>query len=171
MQDAPPPPDDDSRPPPHGYPYGAPGGHAYGYDPRYGYGPPGVPPGGYRQGAPTNPQDTNWAVGIYMGTLFAGILVPLVIYFAKRSDSAFVRFHAAQALNYQLTVMIQMFAPLLVLVPIAILADTPVFLIPIIPIFFFHAIAQYVFLILATVRSAKGELYRLPTVVCFRMVR
>jgi uncharacterized protein len=178
------PPFADGRPPPYGAPYGQPPGtppSAYGqsapphgppaqgpYAGQWGYGPPGNP------GQPrTQPMgdDTTWTLFAYLGTLLVGFLVPLVIYFVKRNESAFVRFHAAQALNYVIT---QLCILLLVMVPTIVLAialETPAILIILAPLILFEIISQYVYLILGTIRSHRGEWYRLPRWLCWRMIR
>lgn len=175
------------QPPPYGQPYGQqPGygqesGHGQapphgqqpqygqpGYDPRYGYGPPGVPSG---PSPHVTSDDTTWALMSYLGTLLVGFLAPLVIYFTKRKTSAFVRFHAAQALNYQITVMIQMLAPFAVAIPLAVLLENPIWLILAVPTFVFHVVAQWVFLILGTIKAAQSQWYRFPTWTCFPMIK
>jgi uncharacterized Tic20 family protein len=161
VHDAEPPP---GETPPPWYSYGSP----QGYDPRYGYGPPGNP-GGPR--GTVAGDDVNWALGVYIGSLVMGFIAPLVIYFVKRRESGFVRFHAAQALNYQLTVTIQLLVPLIILIPLAIVLDAPVVLLPLVPLFLFHVFAQYVFIILAAVKAGRGEYWRMPTFTCFRMIR
>ncbi|MBT2213763.1 MULTISPECIES: DUF4870 domain-containing protein [Actinomadura] len=153
-------------PPPPGGPYPPPPGGPY--DPRWGYGPPGVP-----YGPPPQMQsnDPTWAIFSYLGTLLVGFLAPLIIYFVKMRDSAFVRFHAAQALNYQITLLIHILAVAVVCVPPAIIAKNPAFLIPLILPYLEALIAQWVFLILGAVKAGKHEYYRFPTFFCFRMIR
>lgn len=169
---APPPPGYGQEAP--GYEQGAPGygqgapGYGQQYDPRWGYGPPGVP---YGPGTQTTGEDTTWAMMSYLGTLIIGFLAPLIIYFVKRRESAFTRFHAAQALNYQLTILIHLLAVLAVCAPLAIITENPVFLVPLIPVYLIDGFGQWVFLILGAVKAGKGAYYRFPTFFCFRMVR
>ena len=146
--------------------YGAPGGQSY--DPRWGYGPPGVPQG---PGTQVTSEETTWALMSYIGTLLVSFIAPLVIYFVKRRESAFVRFHAAQSLNYMLTILIHVLAVLLVAVPLAIGFDHPAFLILLVPVYLVDGLGQWVFLILGAVKAGKGQYYRFPTFFCFRMVR
>jgi uncharacterized Tic20 family protein len=47
-------------------------------------------------------------------SMFAGFVAPLVIYFVKRRESAFVAFHALQAFIWHLCLMITMFGTFLV---------------------------------------------------------
>jgi uncharacterized Tic20 family protein len=107
----------------------------------------------------------------YLGTIFLSFIAPLVIYFVKRRESAFVRFHAAQSLNYMLTILIHLVAVLVVVVPPAILLDAPALLALLIPLYLIDGLGQWVFLILGAVKAGKGEYYRFPTFFCFRMIR
>lgn len=163
------PPPGAGSPPGGGYPNQPPPGYEYaGFDPRYAYGPPGAPggPRPYPSG-----DDTTWALMCYIGMLIVGFIAPLVIYFVKKKESSFVRFHAAQAMNYTITVGIWIFAPFFVIVPLAIALDQPLFLLLGAPIWIFHVFAQYVFLILGTVKASNGHFYRFPTWTCFPMIR
>ena len=98
MTDRPPPPD---QPPPYGIPYSRPPGA--GHDPRWGYGPPGAP---YGTPARSQGDETTWAIFAYIGMALVGFIAPLIIYCVKKSTSPFIRFHAAQALNHQITLLI-----------------------------------------------------------------
>jgi uncharacterized Tic20 family protein len=152
--------------PPPGYQYQY--GHGP-YDQWYGYGPPGVPAG--PQPGQVTGDDTSWGTMCYVGTLVFGFIAPLILYFVKKNRSTFVRFHAAQALNYQITVLIQVMAPFLVAIPLAVVADDPVWFVLVAPLAVFHMFAQWVFLILGTVKAAQGQYYRFPVWTCFRMIR
>lgn len=177
------------QPPPYGSPYGQPPDappSSHGQSPPpYGYGAPppqgqGPHAGQWGYGPPGNPgqprtqpmgDDTTWAMFCYLGTLIAGFVAPLVIYFVKRNESGFVRFHAAQALNYAIT---QLCTLVLVIVPTGLLAvalGTAAVLLVLVPFFLFEIISPYVYLILGTIRSNRGERYRLPTWLCWRMIR
>ncbi|MEU8306745.1 DUF4870 domain-containing protein [Actinomadura sp. NPDC048955] len=151
--------------PPPGQPFGPPG--AGPYDPRYGYGPPGVP---YGPGAHPG-EETTWAIFAYVGNVLIGFLPPLVIYLVKKNTSPFTRFHAAQSMNYQLTMLIHLVAVAAVCVPPAILLDAPAFLALFALPYLELLIGGWVFLILGAVKAGKGQYYRFPTFFCFRMIR
>jgi uncharacterized Tic20 family protein len=160
-------------PPPPGYgqPHDGPPPPGYGpapYDPRWGYGPPGVHTG---PSTHITSDDTTWGLMSYVLSLVAGLLAPLVIYFVKRRHSAFVRHHAAQALNYQLTVLIQIVVVVAVCVPVAVIAGTSAALIPVILVWVFQMVAQWVFLVLGAIQAGKARYYRFPTFFCYPMVR
>ena len=148
---------------PWGYVPGGPMPHGYQYGP-YGPGLPGSP-------HYVTSDDTTGALLVYIGSLVLGFPVALIVYFVKKNRSAFIRFHAAQALNYMITVAAQVFGTLLVLGMVALVLGSWLPLIPLIPFMVFEAIAQYVFIILAAVRADRGEYYRMPTWTCFPMVR
>ncbi|RFS85699.1 DUF4870 domain-containing protein [Actinomadura spongiicola] len=169
------------RPPPYSNPYGdipgtpppgdVPPGHAPPgsgpYDPRWGYGPPGVP-----YGMPQSPpQETTWAIFSYVGIILIGFLAPLIIYFVKRHTEPFTRYHAAQALNFQLTLLIHALVVAAICVPPAIALDTPAFLALFALPYLELLIGQWVFIILGAVKAGKGQYIRFPTFFCLRMIK
>lgn len=131
--------------------------------------------------------ETTWAMMSYVGAIVVGVPAPLIVYFVKRRESPFVRFHAAQCLNLTITafvyimgcvaVFLALFLPLVmaggnggggpasfalsavVAIGIGLLAVLAV------------AIAQIVYLILAIIHASRYEWYRIPTWICWRMVR
>lgn len=161
-----------SGPPPHPAPYGSPYGAPGGYDPRYGYGPPGVPqhPSAGGGGMVTS-QETNMVVLSYILMLFFGFLAPLVIYLIKKNTSPFIRYHTAQAMNYQLTLLIHLLALGAVCAVPAIIAKNPAFLIPLALVYLEALIGGWVFPIWGAVSGGKGKWTRFPTFFCFRMIR
>jgi uncharacterized protein len=155
-----------------------------------GYGQQASPPGygqpGYGQQATQpaysqqdNPQgygprgasdDQTWAMLSYVLAFVASIIAPLVIYLVKMNESRYVRFHAAQALNMGITALIESIA--IFVVGILIAAVTHGFGILLLALAFLALwIAHLVYLILGAIRSYQGQLFRVPTIICFRMVR
>ncbi|TDD83228.1 DUF4870 domain-containing protein [Actinomadura darangshiensis] len=182
MTDQPPPPPPEQPPPypgaygvPPGQPPGQPPGPpppgappGGGYDPNYGYGPPGVP---YGPPQHAHGEETTWAIFAYVGNILIGFLPPLVIYLVKKNDSPFTRFHAAQSMNYQLTMLIHLLAVAAVCVPPAIILEAPAFLALFILPYAELLIGGWVFLILGAVKAGKGQYYKFPTFFCYRMIR
>ena len=128
------------------------------------YPPPPQPPGGDApgsygySGAPAGPtsEEKNWALASHIGVFVAawiamGFLAPLIIMLVKGNESAFVRRHSVESLNFQLSMLIYGVAAFLI-VPLAIVVG----------------IAYVVVVILATVKAANGEDYRYPLTI--RMV-
>ena len=89
----------------------------------------------------------------FVGLPFLG---PLIGYLLVRDRGDFVRFHAAQALNLQLTTLLSaMVAGLLLLVLVGFV------LLPAV------AVASLVLMVIAAVRAGRGELWRIPVIVQF----
>jgi uncharacterized Tic20 family protein len=138
-------------------------------------------PGGHYPGQPPYQRqndDTTWALMNYVGVLIVGFLAPLIIYFVKRNESQFVRFHAAQCLNVIITIFV--YTLLLAGVLVGVLAPsiaagwTPGVIIGgavgIIGLFSLITL-QLVYMILGIVRSSRHEFYQLPKWICWRMIK
>ena len=116
------------------------------------------PPGGL---APSSEERT-WAWISHAGTIVAawvalGFLCPLAIMLTKGNESPYVRRHAVESLNFQISLYIYL-AVCFVLVFVLI----GLFLMPALGVFALVAI------ILATVKAANGEDFRYP--LCIRLV-
>ena len=124
--------------------------------------PPQPPPPGYGPLAVPTSEEKNWALAAHVGTLVAawfamGFLAPLIIMLVKGNDSAFVRRHAVESLNFQISLLIYLvisFILVFVLIGFVLMAAVGLF--------------GLVVIILATVKAANGEDYRYP--LCIRMV-
>jgi len=146
-----------------------------------GYTQPGYipPPGQPGYGQLDNPQgqspqvtsdDQTLAMLSYILALVASIIAPLVIYLVKMNGSRYVRFHAAQALNMGITAFIESIAILIVGILLAVATHGLGILLMVLA-FLALGIAHLVYLILGAVRAYHGEPFRVPTIICFRMVR
>jgi uncharacterized protein len=160
--------------------YGQPGYSQQAGQPGYGqpgYGEQGYGQPGYSQ--QDNPQgygprgasdDQTWAMLSYVLAFVASIIAPLVIYLVKMNESRYVRFHSAQALNMGITAIIESIA--IVVVGFFIAIATHGFGILLLFLAFLAlGIAHLVYLILGAIRSYQGQPFRVPTIICFRMVR
>jgi uncharacterized Tic20 family protein len=136
-------------------------------------GPPTPPPGegdpyGYGQPAAPTSEERNWALAAHVGSLVAAwfalaFLAPLIVLLVKGKDSAFVRRHAVESLNFQLSMLIYLgIAFVLALVTLGI------GLVIIVPVAIVVGIVYLVVVILATVKASNGEDYRYPLTI--RMV-
>lgn len=67
--------------------------------PPQGYAPP------YAQGPP-RADDTVWGVLAHLSIFGFGLIAPLVIYLVFKDSSPFIRGHAAEALNFHLTLLL-----------------------------------------------------------------
>jgi uncharacterized Tic20 family protein len=80
-----------------------------------------------------------------------GIIAPLVIYLVKKDSSPFIRQHAAEALNFHITLTIAVIvSAILVIVVIGIF------------MLFAVLIAGAILAIIAAVAAGKGQPYRYP---------
>lgn len=116
-------------------------------------------PGG--SGTPTS-EERNWALAAHIGTLVAawvamGFLCPLIIMLTKGNESAFVRRHAVESLNFQISVLIY-------------LAVSAVLIIVLIGFFLLAAVGIFALIavILASIAAGNGREYRYP--LCIRLV-
>jgi uncharacterized Tic20 family protein len=124
-------------------------------------GPPAPQPGWGPVAVPSQ-EERNWALAAHVGTFVAawlamGFLAPLIIMLTKGNDSAFVRRHAVESLNFQISLLIYLvisFVLAFVLIGFLLMAVVGVF--------------ALVVIILATIKAANGEDYRYP--LCIRMV-
>lgn len=129
--------------------------------------PPGPPypppPAGYGQ-QPTGPvgptpEERNWALASHIGSIVSawialGFLCPLIIMLTKGNESAFVRRHAVESLNFQITLLIYLvisFILAFVLIGFLLMAAIGIF--------------ALVVIILATMAASRGEDYRYPLTI------
>ena len=98
-----------------------------------------------------NSDDTIWAILAHLSYFLLPFIGPLIIYLIKKDQSPFVRAHAAQALNFHITLLIaSIVSAILILLVIGI-----VMLIAL-------GIAGVVFTILAAMAAGRGQPYRYP---------
>ena len=150
------------------------GQQSYG-QPGYGqqsYGQQGDPQGYNPQGyGPRGPSDDHtWALLSYVLAFVASIIAPLVIYLVKMNESRYVRFHAAQALNMGITAIIESIGIFIVGILLAVITHGFGILLMLLA-FVALGIAHLVYLILGAVKSNQGQLFRVPTIICFPMVK
>lgn len=132
--------------------------------PQQGYPQPGYQQPGYQQQAypqsgpaPLSPADERtWAIAAHLSPFLASFvglpfLGPLVIYLVFRDRGPFVRHHAAQALNFQIIVMIALVV--FGLLSLALIG---------IPFLIATGVAAIVFQIIAAVEANNGKWYRYP---------
>jgi len=132
------------------------------YGGQYGqYGAPmGQPPG-----SPTA-DDRNWASAAHWGAFVAGFfamafLAPLIIMLAKGPQSPYVRRHAVESLNFQISLLIYTIAGGIAAVVLT-LATVGLGLLIILPLVLALMIFVIVVMIQASIKAANGEDYRYP---------
>jgi uncharacterized Tic20 family protein len=121
-------------------------------------------------GPPLTPsEERTWAVIAQIGTLVAawlamGFLCPLAIWLIFRNRSGYVRRHALESLNFQISLLLYTaIAIILVLITFGL------GVLIVIPLIVIGGIAALVVIILATLAAANGQDYRYPLTI--RLVR
>lgn len=127
--------------------------------------PPGPPSGGYQPGPhpgmPPGPssEERTWALSAHIGSLVAawfamGFIAPLVVLLVKGKDSPFVRRHAVESLNFQISLLIYLVASaILWLIVVGIFLTIAL------------GIFALVVIILATMAASNGQEYRYPLTI------
>ena len=113
---------------------------------------------------PTSEERT-MAVLSHILCVIGGFLAPLIIYLIKKDESAYIRSHAKESLNFQLTVLLAWIALWIVTMILTF-------------IFFFFSflgfplrvllmIANLVLVIIATIRASENKIYKYPFSIKF----
>lgn len=111
------------------------------------------PVAGSQQTPPYTPtsDERTMAILCHVLAIFFWIFPPLIIYLIKKDESAYVKAHAMESLNFQITISIV--AIVLVLTIIGIL------------LIWVLGIAALVFMIIATINASDNKLYRYPLTI------
>jgi uncharacterized Tic20 family protein len=110
-----------------------------------------------------SPQDERtWAMlahlsGLIAAFFFLGFLGPLVVMLVQGDKSPFVRRHAVEALNFQVTLLLLSIAAVL-----GIVFTLGIGALLIVPLAALVAIAALILIIVAMVKASGGEEYRYP---------
>ncbi|MFG1628673.1 DUF4870 domain-containing protein [Kribbella pittospori] len=112
-------------------------------------------------------EERTWAMVAHIGVLVAawfamGFLCPLVIWLIYRYRSDYVRQHALESLNFQLSLLIYTAVAV-----ILILITFGLGVLIIVPLILIGAVAALIVIILATVAAAGGNEYRYPLTIRF----
>jgi uncharacterized Tic20 family protein len=114
---------------------------------------------------PARPSDDErtWGMAAHLGSFLAawvalGLLAPLLVLLVKGKDSAYVRHHAMESLNFQLNALVWIgIAVVLMLVLVGFV------ILPVVGLWY------VVFVVLASMRANNGVWYRYPAII--RVVR
>ena len=121
--------------------------------------------------APQTSDDNTWALAAHLGALLASmfvglaLLAPLIIMLVK-SDSPYVRRHAVESRNFQISALIYVVVGAVLSVVLAVVTFG-IGLVVVIPLAIAAGIAWLVLVIVASVRASKGEDYRYPLTIRF----
>ena len=109
---------------------------------------------------PPEKDERNMGMLAHLLGIFTGFLGPLIIWLVKKEDSHFIDAAGKEALNFQITLLF-VYIGLGVFSCITLGFGALLFF----PIW----VVAIVFMIIATVKTSKGELYRYPA--CIRLIK
>jgi uncharacterized protein len=109
-----------------------------------------------------------WGAAAHVGSLVAawlalGVLGPLVVLILKGNESAFVRRHAVESLNFQISLLIY-----LVVAGVAAIFTLGLALLVIVPVALVIGVLALIAIIRGTLAGHRGEEFRYP--LCIRVV-
>ena len=134
----------------------------------FGHGAAGDAVGGWAGGPPVaDTQARNWAMAAHLSSLvmLVGVpffLGPLVAYLLGRDRDVFVAYHAKEALNFSISLVV--YAVVAMAVTIATLG---IGLIVVVPALLVAAPAWLILTIIAAMKAADGQWYRYPLTMRF----
>jgi uncharacterized Tic20 family protein len=118
---------------------------------------------------PAGPGEERLATLSYLGALFLGPLVPLLVYLTRRS-SGYLRSQSVQALNLSITGLIYTFCVLILAAMLA-LDSVAVALTVGVPLALVLWLVNLSYVILAASRASRGEYFRIPAWFCATILR
>jgi uncharacterized protein len=109
-----------------------------------------------------------WGAAAHVGSLVAawfalGVLGPLVVLILKGNESAFVRRHAVESLNFQISLLIY-----LLVAGVAAIFTLGLALVVILPVALVIGVLALIAIIRGTLAGHRGEEFRYP--LCIRVV-
>ncbi|MCX6253002.1 MAG: DUF4870 domain-containing protein [Bacteroidia bacterium] len=106
--------------------------------------------------------ERNWAMLCHLSAFagfffpFGGIIGPLICWLSRRDESSWVNINGKASLNFQLSMLLYI-----------VLAIPLIIIIIGIPIIMLLVTLKIICIIIASVKAAKGELFRYPLVIPF----
>jgi len=106
--------------------------------------------------------ERNWAMLCHLSAFsgfffpFGGIIGPLICWLSKRDDSAWVNVNGRNSLNFQLSMLLY----IVLIIPLVIIIIG-------IPIIIILVTLKVICMIIASVKAAKGEIFRYPLTIPF----
>ena len=107
-------------------------------------------------------KERNWAMFCHLSAFagyffpFGGVIGPLICWLSKRDESVWLNLNGRNALNFQLSMLLYT----ILLIPLC-------FIIIGIPLIIALSLLRIICIIIAAVKSSKGELFRYPLVIPF----
>ena len=162
--------------------------------------PPLVPPAWYSDGTslrwwdgtawgpsappPPAPDDNQkaFAAVAHLGPFAGGFILPLILFVIQKDRQSLARHHAAEALNFQITVMVAQFASMILafgalVIQLVTASDSarqsgefvPWAFFAVFPLFFAVVAANFIFSLIGIVKATQNERWRYP--ICIRLVK
>ena len=103
---------------------------------------------------PTSDEKT-MAILSHILCIVAGFIAPLIIYLIKKDESAYVREHAKESLNFQITMFI-----IYIILIVTVIGILLIWLV---------AILALVLVIIATIKTSENKMYKYP--INFRLIK
>ncbi len=113
--------------------------------------------------------DVTLATFGYLGVIFLGPVIPLIVYAIKARKSQFIRYHAATAVNLSITGALYALC-CLILGGLLLLDNIAVALIVVLPIGFLIWVSMLRYLIRGVSAANRGERNEVPSWICARIV-
>lgn len=109
--------------------------------------------------------DATWAMLGYLGAIFLGPVLPLLVYGLRRRRSRFMHYHAARAVNISVTVLLYVIC-CAILGGLLALDTVTAALIVALPLLFVLWATMLRFLIRGVVAAQHGEPFEVPSWIC-----
>ncbi|MGH3197684.1 MAG: DUF4870 domain-containing protein [Streptosporangiaceae bacterium] len=106
----------------------------------------------------------------YLGAIFLGPVIPLIVYALRARRSPFMRYHAATAVNLSLTGTLYGLC-CLILGGLLLLDSIAVALLVVLPVGFVIWVSMLRHLIRGVVAANRGERHEAPSWICAQIVR
>jgi uncharacterized Tic20 family protein len=114
--------------------------------------------------------DVTWATFGYLGAVFLGPVVPLVVYLIKAWRSPFLRYHAATAANLSLTGVLYGLC-CAIAGGVLLLDSLTVALVIALPLGFLFWMLLLRQLVRGVIAASRGEEFAVPSWLCARFIR
>lgn len=121
-------------------------------------------------GQPARGADVSWATLGYLGAIVPGPVIPLAVYLLRRRRSAFIRYHAATALNLSLTWTLYALC-CVILGGLLALDSLTAALVVALPLAFLLWLAMVNQLIRGVGAANHGEQFEVPAWICAQIAR
>ena len=105
----------------------------------------------------------------YLGAIFLGPVIPLVVYALRARRSPFMRYHAATAVNLSLTGALYALC-CLILAGLLLLDSVTVALVVALPVGFVIWVSMLRYLIRGVIAANRGERHAVPNWICAHIV-